>query len=1458
MGILGRFKKRKNSFIKVNVKIYHSLFNKHDVISSSIIVKKNSSLSTVLIEFCKANKLDIKKYKKYSAILDKKYEYTEFKKIKVKKNNTEILFIPDVGMPAAIPLAGMIVGGLVAHAIVATATSVMVGMMIGSMVGSILEYALYPPKTPNVGIGSDKTSPTYSWDRIQNTLSPEQPVPLVYGIHKVGGEFINIYTDNKVKYELSWQNSWTKSNQTQIQYNKSGNINSFTITGYGVKLYPELHSLLWETSLVKRTVYSFLSGVVGSPINQELKHYSNINPFIIFSIRNLILLKNVFLMDYRVRYKKSTEEEWVEILWDINNSQKSIIRRPSSIWDVINSDTVYSGRSGNVNKVNPLEIIFDEYGTYDFEITPNIDDILPVELYYLNKIDVRVNLQNKLEDVDSYLNVLLALSEGKITSIDDIKINNQPIDYFKSEILKKETRLGTNDQTPISAFSEVHSLNESVSQNINGLEEGSQKILIETSKKIEGFRLNFTIPALYDASSGNIRAFKIEYKIAYQKKGDEPEHWLYESDTLVINKVSTSSFDVQYICPNKLDLDYYVIQITRLTKNYESDTLRYANMKLASIDEIIDDKLSYPNTALLGIKFLASDRLSGSLPDITSVVRGIQVLVPELKIDMYPDLEVPYQFFYFDGTDYRCFGLKAHYTGNWITTWTNNPVWIIYDILTNKRYGLGKYLEEGESFLLQDKEDLKGLAEYCDELVTIENGIEEKRFMLDCVIDSDAQGLDLIHSLCSTFRCFDFISNGKVHLSIDKPEVPVQMFNSSNIVAESFSESFSSISETPNVIEISFLNREKDYEKDTIVIEDRDDLLVNPIRKKSFNLYGITRPTQALRMAKYFLLSAKLSKRIFNFSTSIDGFVCQPGDVILFQHDVSELSYGGRIVNSTDDKFNVFLDTEITVDNPTDYEISIRFNDLTVETRNIVSINGFCVKTDIPFSKKPDINNIWIISEKTLHARKLRVISIERDLTTANISAIEYNEDIYDETCLDIPEYPVEPIYTNLLPIKNLVLGQRKEFLPDGTIQPIITVGFTKPQGCFVYDHSNLYISDDDGKSWKFIGSTKSDYFEISGYAKLPKLIENGVWLPSNYKVAVASVDKQNKEISSGNWVIDGISILPPTPPNTVTGFQVSIENDEFVFSWNSVSNPDLEGYEIYGARFGSSIENSQLIAIIPKSNLDIMTYRIKQYFPEGEMVFYILAKNKSGLYSLPDSLSVYIPELPGYTTYMNLQDYNLEGTITENLEKGIYYDIEFGQKPAVFIKTSDTWDGAGLTWDSSGKYWDLVSNKDGYYTTTEFDVGEILNAIIEANISILISGNCQYELQFRYKEKSEDPYSDWVNIELATSPISFRYIQFRVYLKAIYGSIYLFNIFSSVVLVNRTEKYILSIPDTGYSLTFHNSFHSVPSVVVTTVDNPYLPVVQNLLRTGCDIFLYSISDIQPQSGKVSVLIEGA
>ena len=113
------------------------------------------------------------------------------------------------------------------------------------------------------------------------------------------------------------------------------------------------------------------------------------------------------------------------------------------------------------------------------------------------------------------------------------------------------------------------------------------------------------------------------------------------------------------------------------------------------VSEAVTRNLSYPHSAIIGT--IVDARAFSNIPKRTFDLKLGRIKLP---------------------TNYN--PETREYTGNWTGEfsidkyWSNNPAWIFYDLVTNPRYGLGKY-GFGEGIL--DKWNLYSIGKYCDELV---------------------------------------------------------------------------------------------------------------------------------------------------------------------------------------------------------------------------------------------------------------------------------------------------------------------------------------------------------------------------------------------------------------------------------------------------------------------------------------------------------------------------------------------------------------------------------------------------------------------------------------------------------------------------------------------------------------------------------------------------------------------
>ncbi len=158
--------------------------------------------------------------------------------------------------------------------------------------------------------------------------------------------------------------------------------------------------------------------------------------------------------------------------------------------------------------------------------------------------------------------------------------------------------------------------------------------------------------------------------------------------------VKTIHLDFNTIA-NAIGKGKYDIQIRR-TNEASSDFNISDNIYFKNIIERVNGDFIYPNTALLGIRIKATNQLSGGLPNIKTLVKGLKVEVPDTSgTEDFDDL------FYNETLD------RFETVGGSERTWdettyrtefSENSMLCVRDLILSDRYGIGKYLTTSDLY----------------------------------------------------------------------------------------------------------------------------------------------------------------------------------------------------------------------------------------------------------------------------------------------------------------------------------------------------------------------------------------------------------------------------------------------------------------------------------------------------------------------------------------------------------------------------------------------------------------------------------------------------------------------------------------------------------------------------------------------------------------------------------------
>ena len=284
------------------------------------------------------------------------------------------------------------------------------------------------------------------------------------------------------------------------------------------------------------------------------------------------------------------------------------------------------------------------------------------------------------------------------------------------------------------------------------------------------------------------------------------------------------------------------------------------------VPEPFRQSLDLKRLAYVALTLTASDNLKGGNPAITSVCEG-------LLVSVWRD-------------------------GVWTTAkeYSRNPAACLRDFLINQRYGLGIL----ESTL--DDDTFGSAYEYCEAQVDGPSG-KEVRYRLDYVVDAQRPAQDILNDMLATFNAFIVYAGNKVKLRIEKDENVTQYFGDgstskangtfdpNNIVKDSFSWQMPSIDDRPNRIRVQWVDPDQNYVKIYTQVEDRiDQDERNTVITKDIALLGITRQSQASRMAKLMMATAKYAAVMVSFSARLESIMCEVGDVVAVTHQASRFT----------------------------------------------------------------------------------------------------------------------------------------------------------------------------------------------------------------------------------------------------------------------------------------------------------------------------------------------------------------------------------------------------------------------------------------------------------------------------------------------------------------------------------------------------------------------------------------
>ncbi|MCQ0168418.1 host specificity protein [Pseudomonas sp. S12(2018)] len=624
--------------------------------------------------------------------------------------------------------------------------------------------------------------------------------------------------------------------------------------------------------------------------------------------------------------------------------------------------------------------------------------------------------------------ILLAVGEGEFDGTPtarDIYLDNTPIQDASGNMnfpgVKWEFRRGTVEQSYIKGIPAIES-ETSVGVELRSEQPWTRAL---SNTQLSAIRLRFNWPRLLsqDTSSGDTNGYTIEYAIDIATDGGA---FVQAHRNSVSGKTSNG-----YQRSVRVDLPAattgWVVRVRRLTPNRNAGNIA-DTMMIAAYTEIIDQKLRYPNTALLYIEFDAEQ--FQNIPSVTVKCKARRWPVP---------------------TNYD--PIARTYTGTWDGTfkqaWTNNPAFVTYGLCVEDRFGLGKRIKSW----MVDKWEMYRIAQYCDQRVPNGVGGQEPRFLCDLNLQGKAEAWTLLRDLSAIYRGMVYWAQGALFMQADMPRAQDfdYVFTRANVIDGEFTYGGAERSTHYSRALVSYDNPGNNYDTDVIPVTDLTLQRRFQDRPIEISAIGCTRASEAQRRGKWALLSNNQDRTV-TFKTGMEGRIPLPGHVIPVADELlSGRPNGGRIAAAVGKVVTLDRDTQIKAGD----RLIINLPNGSAQGRTVQSVAGRAVTVTTAYSVQPEPQLQWAIDADDLAIQLFRVLKTARTAEGEyEITGLEFNPSKFPaiDTGAKLEERPISVIPVTTVPPPASVTLTSDYAISQGLAVSTMTIAWPAVEGAVGYD----------------------------------------------------------------------------------------------------------------------------------------------------------------------------------------------------------------------------------------------------------------------------------------------------------------------------------------------------------------------------------------------------------------------
>jgi len=623
--------------------------------------------------------------------------------------------------------------------------------------------------------------------------------------------------------------------------------------------------------------------------------------------------------------------------------------------------------------------------------------------------------------------ILIAVGEGEFDGEPtdrDIYLDNTPIMDASGSVnfpgVRWEWRPGSVEQDYIQG---IPAIENETTVNVE-LRSDNPFARALSNIQLSAVRVRMAWPRLAQQdSSGNTNGYRIEYAIDIATDGGA----YVEAHLGAVDGKTTNGYQRSVRVNLPKATSGWMLRVRRITPNANSGTVA-DTMTIAGYTEIIDQKLRYPNTALLYIEFDAQQ------------FQNIPAVTVKCKAKRWP---VP--------SNYD--PIARTYTGVWDGTfkqaWTNNPAFVTFGVCVEDRFGLGKRIKSW----MVDKWEMYRIAQYCDQLVPDGVGGQEPRYLCDMNLQGRAEAWTLLRDLSAVYRGMVYWAHGSLFMQADMPRAQDidYVFTRSNVIDGEFVYGGAERNTHYSRALVSYDNPANNYDTDVIPVTDNALQRRYRDRPVEISAIGCTRASEAQRRGKWALLSNSQDRTV-TFKTGMEGRIPLPGYVIPVADElVAGRPNGGRISAAAGRVVTLDRDTPIKAGD----RLILNLPNGTAQARTVQSVAGRAVTVTTAYGVQPEPELQWAIDYDDLAVQLFRVLKTTRTQEGEyEITALEFNPSKFAaiDTGAKLDERPISVIpVTTVQPPASVTLSSA-HMIDQGIAVSTMTIAWPAVEGAVAYD----------------------------------------------------------------------------------------------------------------------------------------------------------------------------------------------------------------------------------------------------------------------------------------------------------------------------------------------------------------------------------------------------------------------